>query len=160
MIVIIEGVDGSGKSTLVRQLVEEGYRATSIESHREEEYSKWCKAYKEAQDDVVVTDRSFVTDLVYRMFDGKERRGMDLLGMSLILNSDVKIVFCESGTEFDDSMTRGEDNITRREDNEAIALVYRVVKNLIKSFTDSDVFVYDWHTMSVSDVINFIKERR
>ena len=160
MIVIIEGVDGSGKSTLVKQLADEGFQVTSIESNKEgsKEYIEWATLNMYPDDTFVVTDRSFLTDLVYRIHDGKERKGMDLYDMSLVLDENVKVVFCETGTEFDDAMARGEDNITSRAASKDISSIYRMVREMIRLFTKSPVFIYNWRNMTVSDVIEFIYE--
>ena len=160
MTVIIEGVDGSGKSTLVKQLADEGFRVATVESNRvsRKEFIEWETLSMYQNDEIVITDRSFLTDLVYRIHDGKERKGMDLYHMSMVLDENVKVVFCETGTEFDDAMARGEDNITSRAASKDISDIYRVVREMVRLFTKTPVFVYNWHDMSVSDVINFIYE--
>lgn len=159
MIVIIEGVDGSGKTTLVNQLKDEGFSITQIESSRcgNKERMDWMDL--KMFNDIVVTDRSFITDLVYRIHDGRERRGMNLYNMSLVLDNEVKVVFCETGTEYDDAMKRGEDNITSRAASKDISAIYRMVREMIRVFTDAPVFVYNWREMNVSDVIKFIFEK-
>ena len=157
MIILIEGVDGSGKTTLVKELSDAGYKTASIESS-EKDFYDWCDLNME--DDIVVTDRSFISDLVYRIVDGKERRGMDLYNMALLLDDKCKIVFCESGTEYDDSIKRGEDNIRDRYVSQRLKETYRTVKEMVRIFTSTEVFTYNWREMNLSDVIKFIEERR
>ena len=158
MIVIIEGADGSGKTTLVNQLKDRGFYVTQIESSRQNtEFWQWADLRR--RDDVVITDRSFLTDLAYRIHDGQERKGMNLNDMSFILDENIKVVFCETGTEFDDAMARGEDNITSRAASKDICSIYRMLREMIRIFTSTKTFVYNWHSMTVSDVIKFIFEK-
>lgn len=158
MIVILEGVDGSGKTTLCKQLVNEGYKQIAVIGGGEYEFYEWKRAKNDFVEDVAISDRSFITDIAYRLFDFKPRRCMCLESMLEILRYDVRIVFLESGTEYEDSIARGEDNIITKFANTQIKRNYRVIADILELFTDVPIMRYDWRTQDVSDVIKFINE--
>lgn len=159
MIVILEGVDGSGKSTLCNTLVENGYGKIDIESGNYE-FDNWADAINKHFNDVVISDRSFITDLAYRIFDDSARRGMDLRQMCSILASDVIVIHLESGTEYDDAIKRGEDNITDIISHTRIKFIYRDVMTMLKRFAGARIMKYNWRTDNVVDIINFIERRK
>ena len=132
MIVIVEGVDGSGKSTLCKQLSDRKYDQAVINGGNTEfeRYKNLKSSYK---NDVVILDRSFITDLVYRSIDKKSRRGMDLYEICNICKSDVKIIYCNSGSEFEDSMTRGENIVTTSELSNKIKNCYDIIESEFKT---------------------------
>jgi thymidylate kinase len=159
MIVILEGVDGSGKTTLCNTLIVNGYNKISIESGNYE-YEHWVDAILENTDKVCICDRSFITDLVYRIFDEGHRRGMDLRQMCSILSSDVIVIHLESGSEYDDAMKRGEDNITDVISHTRIKFLYRDIMTMLKTFAGARIIKYNWRTNDVVDIINFIERRK
>lgn len=156
MIVIVEGVDGSGKTTLCKQLLSAGYDQAVINGGVFE-YSKYKSLKSNYKSDVVIMDRSFITDMVYRSLDCKTRRGMSLYEIVSICKDDIKIVHCKSDTSFEDSMLRGENNITTKEQNSKIDCTYDIITSMFKIFTNVEVMVYNWKTQNVDDVIKFIQ---
>lgn len=157
MIVFVEGVDGSGKSKLTEQLKEKGYKTHTVNSSSEE-VKEWMELIEET--DTLVMDRgSFISDLVYRIVDGKPRRGMDLFCISAILKTPVKIIYCKTDTAFDDAIRRGEDNIVDRNVHDELCNTYDKVMRMFSLFTDVSIITYNWKTDSVSNVINFIERR-
>jgi thymidylate kinase len=156
MLILLEGVDGSGKTTLCNQLKEKGIPVVpSVGRLCKYPYYEWMKLG--AENLVSIVDRSFITELVYRIVDGKNVGTMRLDDMCKIL-SFCKIVLCETDTSFEDSMTRGEDNITNKEQAEQIKYVYSIITEMFCKFLKVPVYKYSWKNQSVEDVINFIKE--
>lgn len=154
MIVLIEGVDGSGKTTLCNQLRFEGYTPLSIQQD-DVQYFNYKRYASEKH--VYICDRSFLSDLVYRLEDGKERQGMSLGLMLDILKNGVKVIFCHSDTAYIDSMKRGENNITSKCRNDGIDNLYNILYRMLKIFTDVPVIDYNWRKDNLSDVIKFIE---
>lgn len=154
MLVILEGVDGSGKTTLCNQLKEKGIPiVTSVGRFSKFPYCEWIKLVYE--NDVSVVDRSFITELVYRTNDGKDVGTMTLEDMCKILPF-CKIVLCETDSAFEDSMLRGEDNITNEKTSKQIQRTYQIITTMLSKFTSVKTFTYDWKHQTVDDVINFI----
>ena len=155
MITIIEGADGSGKSTLCKQLVERGY--TLITMNSSENLDEWLQSLILFNNVNVIVDRSFITDVVYRLWDGKPRRGMSLNSMCTLLLQ-VKIIHCESGTEYDDSIQRGETLVTEKIHSDTIKAYYNIIMNLFDKFLDAKICKYNWHEDDINKVIKFIEE--
>lgn len=158
MIVILEGVDGSGKTTLCKQLMEKGYKQLCVAGGGEGEFYAWRRAKEHFVESVAISDRSFITDIAYRLYDFKPRRCMCLESMLETLKHDVKIVFLESGTEYTDSIQRGENNITTKYANTKIKQNYRIIADILEMFSSVPIMRYDWRIQDVTDVINFINE--
>lgn len=158
MLVILEGGDGSGKTTLFKSLLKQGGIQGNISRNDDMAYERYIGYH--ITKDIIVCDRSFITDLVYRLNDDKEPEQMDLYLMADILTSrPTVIVHCETDTSFEDGMKRGEDNITDKLLADKIKDTYRIVMKMISKFTNAFVIKYDWHTDDVNEVIRFINSK-
>lgn len=160
MLIILEGVDGSGKTTLCSQLEGLGATKISIDRGTKNQYGQYfySRMKYEPTCDFLVTDRSFISDLVYRLEDGKDRDDMTLMEMCSLLKNDTKIILCETETSFEDAMLRGEDNITDKKRSENIKYLYNLVITMFGKFQNIPVYKYNWKKQNIDDVINFIKE--
>lgn len=157
MIIILEGGDGSGKTTLAKQLVDAGADYIKLNRNIENMYKEYSNMLIEYTNDFVVLDRSFITDLVYRLNDDKQPDNMNLQQMLYVIQSrNVIIIHCETDTSFEDSMKRGEDNITNKQDADAIKILYRVIIKMFEKYTNVPVFKYNWQKQKPIEVIKFI----
>lgn len=159
MIVFVEGVDGSGKTTLCRELAQKGYTVRKcIDREEPLQFGSWYNVVKNNRaEQIIIFDRSLLSEVVYRLFDNKEPC-LELYDMlQLFCLTEVKLILCENGQSFENSIKRGELNITVKELSEQIQNTYRIFYNVIKKFTNWECFVYDWEVQNVSDVINFIE---
>lgn len=156
MLVILEGVDGSGKTTLLNQLLDKGYMCKK--SLRENnEIDKTIYNFAKYHDKILILDRSFITDAVYRCVQGGVRESFDMKKSADILDKGVKIIYCTTNTSFNDAMQRGEDNITDAEVHSSLKNAYDFVMNYIRKYTDTKVMNYNWRYMSIDSVIKFIE---
>lgn len=158
MLILLEGVDGSGKTTLCNQLRKEKFVIKKpIDRIANFPYTSWSNLVAESaiskQD--FIFDRSFISELVYRTTDKKEIGTMAFLDMCYILNY-CKIILCETNTSFEDAMTRGEDNIIDRQVSNQIKQAYRTIVTMLNKFLYVPTFVYDWQHQTIDDVIKFI----
>lgn len=158
MLVILEGADGSGKTTLMQQLLEKGF--TCKKTLRGENNERLRRLYEDAifNDDVIIIDRSFISDIVYRCNDDLPRESLDACEAIQILDKNCKIVYCKTDSQYDDSIRRGEDNITSYSKSEQISKTYDFFTTFIMKYTDAEVFEYNWHNQIVDDVVDFILE--
>ena len=157
MIVLVEGVDGSGKTTLCSELRQYGYVFTEI-LQSDKQYGEYIKCAR--SDTVHICDRSFLSDLAYRLADGKSRRGMDLHSMmNILFENGVKVIFCHTDSAYEDAMKRGEDDITSECVHNEINHIYNLIFRMLKIFTKTEVDDYNWKTDKLSDVIKFIERR-
>ena len=110
MLILVEGADGSGKTTLVNQLSEyfPTMRINRGNNHLKELYDNLT-----CMNEDIVLDRSFITDVVYRLAldDDIGTDGINMFYMDCILRDSI-VIYCKTVTQFDDAKSRGEDNIT------------------------------------------------
>lgn len=159
MLIFIEGPDGSGKTTLCKELVECGTADILINIPRGTKNQREIYNLLRYSSHKIVFDRCFISDLTYRLWDNCKPDDMTLEDMLCVLNdTDSRIIFCESDSAFDDAQKRGESFITNRKNHDAISSNYNVIQNLLRKFTTVPVMVYDRKYSDVSDVIKFIEK--
>lgn len=159
MLIFVEGPDGSGKTTLCKELIDSGAADILIKVPRgtknQNEFYDWIRHCKHK----ILFDRCFISDLVYRLWDNCKPDSMSLDDMFLVLrHSDSRIIFCKTDTAFDDAQKRGETFITNRKNHDIISSNYDVIQKLLRKFTNIPVMVYDRKYSDVSDVIKFIEK--
>ena len=156
MLILIEGNEGSGKTTLINQLAEKIPFVTV-------KYPKEVKNTYQMLDNFVkdrllyVLDRSFISDIVYRRLDHK-RGQMTLYQIGTLCGSPsgIKIIFCRNKNAFNNAMVRGETNITVESVHKLLENEFYSVEEMLKNFTDVEIFDYDYEYQNVDDVIAFI----
>lgn len=153
MLVLLEGADGSGKTTLCKQLKEFGFNvADPVNRDETNLYEQWLKLINKGD---AIIDRSFITELVYRTVDGKETGDLNLEQMCYLLKY-CKVILCETDSAFEDSIKRGEDNITDKETATKIKDAYKLILTMLGKFTKAEVFTYNWKKQKFNEVIKFI----
>lgn len=155
MLVVIEGGDGSGKTILTSQLSKLGYKCGKL-SYNESTDEKWLELAKEP---LFITDRSFITDVVYRLRDGKEPQ-TTINGQIDVINKGLMIVLCDTPTSFVDGINRGEDNIVSEKDANLIKQIYRIVCSYYNMMFNIPLYVYNWKTDNINSIVNFIGKPR
>lgn len=158
MIILVEGNEGTGKTTLINRIMQE-IPAVYVKYPKEvrntyELYSALAGLKK-----TVILDRGFISDLAYRMWDTNEGQ-MTLKEIGDITNwrNSLKIIWCWNENGFEDAKRRGEDYIVDYEAYELIDTNLRKIKRLLNSFTDLDMLDYNYRYTDIDDVINFIKK--
>lgn len=158
MIVYFEGVDGSGKSTIIKKLQEEfGYDVVTPSQsmyNKFQEYVAWEHFASDYENKIILCDRSFISEFVYRLVDNQATfLTLELLAKLL---TNCKIVHCTSSTAFTDAQERGEDNIVTFEQHKRIEQLYFDTMSIINKFTKIPILSFDWHNQNILDVIKFI----
>ena len=162
MIVILEGPDGSGKTTLCDELVAKGYkRISNLPREWPEQYDmyeylflKLIKNYDNA-----VIDRSFISEIVYRIVKKDDKANITLYQiLKLLKDFPIKIIYCRSDTAFEDAISRGETYITTSAQHKYLTFVYDVIIDLIRQFTNTQVIDYNWKTDNIKNLVKKIKE--
>ena len=158
MLVIVEGNEGAGKTTLINEL-------SKIITFALVKYPKEFKDTYLMLDNFAVSnnlficDRSFISDIVYRRLDHK-RGQMSLYQIGKLCgdrSQRIKIIFCSNKNAFKNAMERGEDNIKVESVHKILDGEFYSARNLINCFTDIDTFDYDYEYNSVDDVLSFIE---
>ena len=156
MLLLLEGVDGTGKTTLLKELLDRGFCCKRTFRHDNKDAKPFYK-YSQSKG-IVVLDRSFISDMVYRMVDNLCAEDLSMHDASEVLDGDVKIIHCVNNNHYEDAMKRGEDNITDKTLSDKIAFIYEIFMTYFSKYTNAKVFKYDYHCNTVDDVIDFIKE--
>ena len=156
MLILVEGADGSGKTTLVNQLSEyfPVMRINRSNDHIKEFYDNLT-----CMNEDIVLDRCFITDVVYRLAldDGIGTDGINMFYMDCILRDSI-VIYCKTVTQFDDAKSRGEDNITDLKTAQKISRYYDAVMKFINTRTSTHVIKYDWHFDTPEDLVSTIKD--
>ena len=156
MLVIIEGADGTGKTTLVEKLRSEGYVSVCIPKNTFCIYNVYKQLIYNSTATNFVIDRSFITDIVYRLvLDGQP--GFNLYEISCLLSENMKIIYCTNDNSFNYAKERGENLICKRETHDKICKVYEYVMKFISIFADKKILKYDFEKTNFEDVLRFIK---
>lgn len=156
MLIFIEGVDGSGKSTLINKLCDGDLIDAKVDVKRScRNFTEYYRELSRLKGNIIF-DRCFISELIYRIEDGKKTT----LNLMDILNSVqglCKIVYCSNRRAYENAILRGEDNITDPDRHELISNAYDLFMNIIEKFTNIPICRYDFEFDDVSSVINFIK---
>ena len=156
MLVIIEGADGTGKTTLVEKLRSEGYVSICIPKNTSCIYGVYMQLIYNSKSTDFVIDRSFITDIVYRLvLDGQP--SFNLNEIVCLLSGDMKIIYCTNDNSFNYAKERGENLICKKETNDKICKVYEYVMKFISIFADKKILKYDFEKTNFEDVLRFIK---
>ena len=84
MLIIVEGGDGSGKSTLCKQLSElDNTDVVRFERGAQVSLTDYIELAMSTYN--YVLDRSFITDIVYRILDNGERESLSFVQMATLL---------------------------------------------------------------------------
>lgn len=156
MIILVEGNEGTGKTTLINELVK-NHSIIAVKISKECENLYDFYDYLLNSPHLFVLDRGFVTDLVYRIWDkGKGQVNLHQLS-NLFVKDKVKIIFCYHRNSYENSIKRGEDVIKTQKEHNLISTLFGNVRTILHSFTEVETFDYNYEYQSVDDVINFIK---
>lgn len=154
MLIYVEGVDGSGKTTLCKQLEELGFRTVRIERSDEWRDTDWYTLDADRSCAYIICDRSFISDLVYRTCDGDALQITDPVSYAHLLKGN-RVIYCKTPTSYKDAMERGEDNITTPEKANKIKRTYETLLDMFKLF-GVEVLEYNWKKDNLAKVTKFI----
>jgi thymidylate kinase len=156
MLIFIEGNEGTGKTTLINELIKK-IPAVVVKYPKEVKDTYELIKNLKMSNQIVIFDRSFVSDLVYRMWDHKPGQ-MSLSEIANICSWNILIIFCHHKNSYENSVKRGEDFITDENTHQIIEDNFFRVRNMIESFTKVKTFSYNYEYQTPDDVIDFIEE--
>lgn len=160
MILILEGPDGGGKTTLRQRLKGHGYSYIPYVPrewpYQYEMYRKLFMSIDKTKN--VVMDRCFISEIVYRIVKSDAPPNINLREIGTLLDmTDVTIINCNTDTMFNDCIARGDDNITDAAEHSRITEIYEILFNIIAKFTNAKVIKYNWQKDNFYDLLTKIK---
>lgn len=159
MLIFVEGPDGSGKTTLCKELIKAGAADVLITVPRGTKNQNDFYGLIKHSDHRIIFDRCFISDVVYRLWDNCKPDDMTLEDMLYVLHhNNCRMIFCDTDTAFDDAQSRGESFITNRKNHDIISNNYKTLQMMLRKFTKVPIMVYDRKFSDVSDVIKFIEK--
>lgn len=160
MLVLVEGPDGTGKTTLVNKLCNVyGYRKVEPPTAKESQ-ADFLEEWENLDElgKTFILDRSFISEFVYRLFD-ENYCCISLDDTFRLLSDDgCKVIYCNADNGFELATARGEDNITNKKDWLTIKSIYDVLFKIAKTHLSTDIMEYDLQTTPTVDVIRFINK--
>ena len=156
MIIMVEGNEGTGKTTLINE-ISKSFPSIIVKYPKEvKNVFPFLQQLAQLSHNIIL-DRSMITDLAYRMWDHKPGQ-MTLEEIGKVLEwKNLKIIYCENDRAFENSIERGEDFITTKELHAQIDSNFRKVFALIEAFSNAKVLHYDYDYNDVDEVIDFLK---
>lgn len=163
MIVFIEGVDGSGKTTLFNKLITLGYKTLTRPEQYEDKLAErqaWQYAFNmyKSKNTAYIADRGPFTELVYRTIKDTNRTYINNRMLVTLLESNMSIIYCHNDNAFDLAKRRGEDNITDELTHKKLTKCYESMLSFTARFTDIPIMQYNWETDYIVQVICFINK--
>lgn len=160
MIILVEGPDGTGKSTLIKDLVENHnfIKQTGVPRDWFEQYMNWRDFYEHCFMKDVVVDRCFISELVYRIVKKDYKPNITLSQVTLLLEqANVKIIYCNTDNAYEFAKSRGESYVTSQNEFDEICVRYEHLFELLETFTGSKIYRYDWQRETAADLVTRLK---
>lgn len=160
MLVIVEGNEGAGKTTLINELAKT-IPFVYVKYPKEIKNTSTMLENFAGMPYMFVLDRSFISDIVYRRLDHKtgQMTLFDIGCLCKVHENNIKIIFCHNKDAFKNAMKRGETNITVESIHKILDNEFYTIEEMLKNFTDIEIFDYDYEYQDVNDVIEFLQEK-
>lgn len=159
MVILLEGADGSGKSTLYEKLKEllprKGYNFINHLDRDAIGHHLWWKK-KINSPYVYVIDRGFISELIYRPIKQDKRPNISLEEIGDICNEHLCIVYCKTERQLADMLYRGDDYISSNE-YPAVTRNYDSLMGILTWFTRTHLVGYDWTKDNIDDLVKYIR---
>lgn len=168
-IFLVEGTDGSGKTTLINNLKEKYNDVNSVHTIPRD----WLQFEKSAdlwqyllgkvkskmeRNNIVLIDRSFITDFVYRMCIDIDKPSMEFNAFAyLMYNYDLKIIYCTSKDAYIKANNRGETYVKDIVTHSKICGMYEHFMETMKML-GIPVVKYDYMVNKIDDLYKKLKE--
>ena len=146
---IVEGADGTGKTTLFNNLVKQGVQPLPAipryNDHNDDILQMYVNLVKTTKYDYIM-DRSIFSDIVYRYVLGGTVTFSRLERLLRMLSScDTTIIHCVNENYFVKSTERGEDFVTDEVTAKKIFETYELLMFIIKNYSTIAVERYDYN---------------
>ena len=172
MIIYLEGVDGTGKSTLVRMLEDTLSKFGKVDAEANKRIPTHpnrpgrvtqAKLFKElkamARDNVIhIVDRGPISDVIYRVFDAHTsvttmKKVQEFLDE---FNNRVLLIYCRNNAAKRNMLERGDDNPIAIEKHDEISKAFDIVMDLVFNHLPCNCAIYDYtNNTSIGEVLGY-----
>lgn len=155
MIIFVEGADGSGKTTLVKELSKD-YPVLTITRKAEHDNPTLLREMVDCtKNSIVICERGVISEYIYRTLD--QNPCVYSLNDLMYITKRSRVVYCKTDTQFIDALERGEDIITDVLTGTRLATMYDVIIGMLER-EGVKVMRYSWKEDHIDEVKDFIKE--
>lgn len=162
MLVILEGADGSGKTTLASKLENLGFSTIRVPRSADLSGRDWRRILELSDMVNVVLDRSWITDIIYTIENPVEHSPwpISLQEIASFMNG-VLLIHCDSASAFENAVARGEDKINTIKRHNRIRDLYNDIIVMINAYCPTcEIIKYDYDDESAYPYVEeLIKER-
>lgn len=159
MVILLEGADGAGKSTLYEKLKESlSRRGFNFIKHLDRDalgHHLWWKK-KIDSPYVYVIDRGFLSEVIYRPIKRDKKPNISLDEFSDLCTENLCIIYCKTTSQLDDMVNRGDDYVSVYEYPD-IVKAYDVITGVLETFTKVKIYQYDWFNDNYVELIENIR---
>lgn len=162
MLVILEGVDGSGKTTLASKLENLGFTTIRVPRSANLNNYQWRRILEFSNEANVVLDRSWITDIVYTIENPVEHEPWPISLQEIASFVDgALLIHCDSDSAFENAVARGEDKVNTIKRHNRIRDLYNDIIVMISAYCPTcKTIEYDYDDESAyAYVEESIKER-
>lgn len=170
MIIYLEGVDGTGKSTLVRMLEDSLSEFGKVDAKANERIPTYptrpnrvnqTKLFKElkamARDNVIhIIDRGPISDIIYRVFDDYDPvTTLDKVEEFIKLyNNRILTIYCRNSNAKRNMLERGDDNPIAIAKHDELSKSFDIVMNILFNNLSCNCAIYDFNDRnSIGEVL-------
>lgn len=163
MIVLVEGPDGAGKTTLINDLVNYSkYKTikcistTGVPRDWPDQYRLWYELFTSmntiVKDRIYLIDRCFLSEIIYRTVMSDKKPNIRLSDLTKLLEKADAIIYCNHDKAYDFAKKRGETYVTNETMHKQISHGYDIMMKVIDNFTNVEIINYDLTYKSIVDV--------
>lgn len=141
-IFFVEGVDGSGKSTIIKELCDSGkyirYSPVPADWNWKTQKELWItflRALRNYNDNDanILIDRCPLSEIIYRgVIDVREPYMSALEFVDIVSGFNVKIIYCKTKNAYEYAKVRGETYITSKEMHDTLQSKYDTYINMLR----------------------------
>ena len=163
MILLVEGPDGSGKSTTINKLLEffdnaDVFTGVPRDWPMQQDYWDSLIYNINTEKRIAIIDRCFISELVYRTIKDDKFNNISISDVLALLSKRyVKVLYCHTANSYKFAKERGETYVKDIKEATEIENMYKYLMKLFKRFNVCKIIEYDWQIDDFNELLKEIK---